>query len=45
VLEVLREIRRTGNSETVWDKIGGFEEFYNIGGLQEIRELEKKYVY
>ncbi|MET7319612.1 isocitrate lyase/PEP mutase family protein [Streptomyces sp. NPDC005549] len=44
MLEVLREIRKTGNTETVWDRIGGFEEFYNIGGLQEIRELEKKYV-
>ena len=43
IFEVLREIKRTGNSEMVWDKIGGFEEFYNIGGLQELKALEKKY--
>lgn len=43
IIEVLTEIRKTGNSSSVWDRIGGFEEFYNIGGLREIRELEKKY--
>jgi len=42
-LHVLKEIKRTGNSESVWDKIGGFEEFYNIGGLEEFKALEKKY--
>jgi 2-methylisocitrate lyase-like PEP mutase family enzyme len=43
IFEVLSEIRRTGNSESVWDRIGGFEDFYNIGGLQELQALEKKY--
>jgi 2-methylisocitrate lyase-like PEP mutase family enzyme len=43
MIEVLGEIKKTGNALTVWDKIGGFEEFYNIGGLKEINALEKKY--
>jgi len=43
MIEVLTEIRKTGNSSSVWDRIGGFEEFYNIGGLQEILALEQKY--
>jgi 2-methylisocitrate lyase-like PEP mutase family enzyme len=43
IFEVLREIKKTGNSASVWDRIGGFEEFYNIGGLQELKDLEKKY--
>ena len=41
--EVLVEIRKTGNSLTTWDRMVTFEEFWNIGGLPEIRELEKKY--
>ena len=41
--EVLREIKATGNSLTVWDRMVSFEEFWNIAGLPEIRELEKKY--
>lgn len=41
--EVLREIKETGNSLTVWDRMVSFEEFWNIAGLPEIRELEKKY--
>lgn len=41
--EVLTEIKETGNSLTVWDRMVGFEEFWNIAGLPEIRELEKKY--
>ena len=40
---VLREIKETGNSLTVWDRMVSFEEFWNIAGLPEIRELEKKY--
>lgn len=42
-LEVLTEIRKTGNTTTIRDRIGGFEEFYNICGLQEIQAMEKKY--
>ena len=41
--EVLTEIRQTGNSLSTWDRMVTFEEFWNIGGLPEIRELEKKY--
>lgn len=41
--EVFAEIRKTGNSLTVWDRMVGFDEFWNIAGLPEIRELEKKY--
>jgi len=41
--EVLREIRESGNSLTVWDRMLGFDEFWNIAGLKEIREMEKKY--
>lgn len=43
IVQVLTEIKQTGNSASVWDRIGGFDEFYNIGGLQELRTLEKKY--
>jgi hypothetical protein len=28
---------------SVWDRMVPFEEFWNIGGLPEIREMEKKY--
>ena len=41
--EVLTEIKETGNSLTVWDRMVSFEEFWNIAGLPEIRELEKKF--
>jgi 2-methylisocitrate lyase-like PEP mutase family enzyme len=41
--EVLTEIKSSGNSLTVWDRMVGFDEFWNIAGLPEIRELEKKY--
>lgn len=41
--EVLTEIRQTGNSLTMWDRMVGFEEFWQLAGLDEIRELEKKY--
>lgn len=43
VFEVLREIRKTGNTIAVLDRIAGFEEFHNICGLQEIQAREKKY--
>jgi 2-methylisocitrate lyase-like PEP mutase family enzyme len=43
IFEVLREIKKTGNAASIWHKVGGFEDFYNIGGLQELKELEKKY--
>jgi 2-methylisocitrate lyase-like PEP mutase family enzyme len=41
--EVLTEIRKTGNSLSTWDRMVSFEDFWNIAGLPEIRELEKKY--
>jgi 2-methylisocitrate lyase-like PEP mutase family enzyme len=41
--EILTEIRKTGNTTAIWDRIGNFEEFYNICGLQEIQAMEKKY--
>jgi 2-methylisocitrate lyase-like PEP mutase family enzyme len=41
--EVLTEIKETGNSLTVWDRMVSFEEFWNITGLAQIREQEKKY--
>ncbi|HEV8553312.1 MAG TPA: isocitrate lyase/PEP mutase family protein [Casimicrobiaceae bacterium] len=41
--EVLTEIRASGNSLSVWDRMVGFEEFWALCRLPEIRELEKKY--
>lgn len=41
--EVLTEIKETGNSLSVWERMVGFEEFWDIAGLSEIRKLEKKY--
>jgi len=41
--EVLTEIKATGNSVSIWDRMVSFEEFWNIAGLSKIRELEKKY--
>jgi 2-methylisocitrate lyase-like PEP mutase family enzyme len=41
--EVLTEIRATGNSVSTWDRMVGFEEFWAINRLPEVRELEKKY--
>jgi 2-methylisocitrate lyase-like PEP mutase family enzyme len=41
--EVLTEIKETGNSLTVWDRMVEFEEFWDIAGLKDYRSLEKKY--
>lgn len=41
--EVLAEIKRSGNSLSVWDRMIGFDEFWELAGLKDIRELEKKY--
>ena len=41
--EVLTEIKRTGNTLSILDRLIGFEEFWEIGDLSEIRKLEKKY--
>jgi|RhiMethySRZTD1v2_1073278.scaffolds.fasta_scaffold01518_28 2-methylisocitrate lyase-like PEP mutase family enzyme len=41
--EVLTEIKQTGNSVSMWDRMVTFEEFWNIAGLQEVRVMEKKY--
>ena len=41
--EVLTEIRQSGNSLSVWDRLVPFEAFWEICRLPEIRDLEKKY--
>ena len=41
--EVLETILKTGNSEAVWERMVPFEEFWEIVGMKEIRELEKRY--
>lgn len=41
--EVLAEIRATGNSVSVLDRMVSFEDFWKIGRLPEVREMEKKY--
>lgn len=41
--EVLTEIKRTGNALTVWDRMIGFEDFWEINKLKEIRALEQRY--
>ena len=41
--EVLTEIRETGNSESMWNRMVGFDEFWNIVGLPEVRKLENQY--
>lgn len=41
--EVLTEIKETGNSLAVWDRMVSFDEFWNIAGLSDIRKLESKY--
>lgn len=41
--EVLTEIKETGNSLTVWDRMVRFDDFWEIAGLKDYRALEKKY--
>ena len=41
--EVLTEIKETGNSVSVWDRMVKFDEFWQIAGLEGYRSLEKKY--
>jgi carboxyvinyl-carboxyphosphonate phosphorylmutase len=41
--EVLTEIKETGNTLTVWDRMVKFDEFWEIAGLAEYRTLEKRY--
>ena len=41
--EVLTEIRRSGNSLTVAERMVGFDEFWDICDIKQIREMEKKY--
>ena len=41
--EVLTEIKETGNTLTMWDRMVKFDEFWEIAGLSEYRVLEKKY--
>mgnify|MGYP003342248253 CR=1 FL=1 len=41
--EVLAEIRRTGSAAGVRDRCATFEEFFDLGGLREVQELEKRF--
>jgi len=41
--EVLTEIKETGNSTSVWDRMVKFDEFWEIAGLADYRKLEKQY--
>jgi len=41
--EVLTEIKQTGNTLTVWDRMVKFDDFWEIAGLEDYRRLEKKY--
>lgn len=41
--EVLTEIKETGNSLSVWDRMVKFDDFWEIAGLKDYRALEKKY--
>jgi 2,3-dimethylmalate lyase len=41
--EVLENILATGNSKEVWDRMVPFEQFWEIVGMAEVRDLEKRY--
>jgi 2-methylisocitrate lyase-like PEP mutase family enzyme len=41
--EVLETIRETGNSQAIWDRMVPFDQFWDIVGMAEIRELEERY--
>ena len=41
--DVLTDIKRTGNSLAVWDRMIPFDEFWEICGMSQVRALEKKY--
>ena len=41
--DVLTDIKRTGNSLAVWDRMVAFDEFWEICGMSKIKALEKKY--
>lgn len=41
--EVLGEIRRTGTAAGVRDRCATFEEFFALGGLREVQELEVRF--
>ena len=43
MFEVLSDIKRTGNSVDVWDRMISFEDFWKIADLDGIRAQEKKY--
>ena len=43
IQDVMVEIRETGNSVSVWDRMMTFEDFWKVGGLPEIRTLEARY--
>ena len=41
--EVLAEIRKSGTSEGIADRMIGFDELWEINDMASIREMEKKY--
>ena len=41
--EVLVAIKQTGNAVSMWDRMVGFDEFWEICGISEIRSLEQRY--
>lgn len=41
--EVLTEIKHTGNTLTVWDRMVRFDDFWEIAGLKDYKAREKKY--
>lgn len=41
--DVLMDIKRTGNSLAVWDRMIPFDEFWEVCELAEVKALEKKY--
>jgi len=41
--ETLAEIRRTGNADSVWERMMPLDELWEVSGLSRIRALEKKY--
>jgi len=43
IREVMTEIYETGNAKTVQDRLVPLDDLWEIGGITEVRELEKRY--
>jgi 2-methylisocitrate lyase-like PEP mutase family enzyme len=43
MVEVLTEIKQSGNSLSTWDRMVKFDDYWKIGGIDEVRQLELKY--